>query len=287
MKISHFKALQSVASAGTFGGAALELGCTQSNVSYAIRELERYVGYRLFTRSRTGCEPTSEGLEVIVRGARITEMFEELRNLRAKPSGIVRVSCLQSIGESLLSRLLEQCWSRYPDIRIDILNDTECHEVILRTLRLNEADVAITYPLEDDQYLCHELPQDPYVLVLPKSREGRIEAFAELSQLRYLEHESFGTSRALELLAAHGFSRMPSFRATSVHAILPMVRRGLGYSILPRLALPTVATELAVVALPLPQLVSRSLAVVARPYSLLSRSARAVIEILRSLDETS
>jgi DNA-binding transcriptional LysR family regulator len=287
MKISHFKALQSVATVGTFGGAALELGCTQSSVSYAIRELEHHVGCRLFTRSRSGCEPTSEGLEVIVRGARITEMFEELRNLRAKPSGIVRVSCLQSVGESLLSRLVEQCWSRYPDIRIDIFNDTESHDVVLRALRLNEADVAITYPLEDEQYLCHALPKDPYVLVLPPSRGARIEAFAELSQLRYLEHESACTSTALELLAAHGFARITSFRATSVQAILPLVRRGLGYSILPRLALPTATTELTVAALPLPEPVSRSLAVVARPYSLLSRPARAVIEILRSLDRAS
>ena len=283
MKISHFKALQSVASAGTFGGAALELGCTQSNVSYAIRELERYVGCRLFTRSRTGCEPTSEGLEVIVRGERITEMFEELRNLRAAPSGVVRLSCLQSVGESLLSRLVEQCWGRYPDICIDIRNDTESHEAVLQSLRLNEADVAISYPLEDDQYLSRALPQDTYVLVLPKSRRAPIEAFDELSQLRFLEHESACTSRALELLAAHGFPRTTAFRTTSVQAILTMVSRGLGYSILPRLSLPTITTELAVAALPMPEAVSRSLAVVARPYSLLSRPARAVIEILHGL----
>lgn len=106
-------AMQAVTASGSFSGAALELDCTQSNISHAIKELERHTGCRIFTRSKTGCTPTTEGHEVILRGVRIVELFQELRNLRVEVAGSVRITCLRSVGEALLSRLLEECWIQH------------------------------------------------------------------------------------------------------------------------------------------------------------------------------
>jgi DNA-binding transcriptional LysR family regulator len=280
MKISHCRVLQAVADAGTFGGAALVLECTQSNVSYAIRELEQHVGFRLFTRSRAGCELTREGREVLVRCARILEIADDLKCLGSAPAGIVRLVSLQSAGEPLLSRLLEECWARYPGIRIHVANDTESEDFIVQALRRNEADLAITRHFEDGQFVCQPLADDPYVLVLPASPGlPRVESFAQLAHLRYLQHESACTRKVLQHLADHGFAPVISFRATSVHAILSMVRRGQGFSILPRMALP--AGEHAVHPLPVPM--HRALVIAARPSSLMSRAAHAVAQVLRAL----
>ncbi|MBC5766893.1 LysR family transcriptional regulator [Ramlibacter albus] len=280
MKINHCRVLQAVADAGTFGGAALLLECTQSNVSYAIRELEQHVGFRLLTRSRAGCELTAEGREVLLRCARILEIADDLKSLGSAPSGIVRLVSLQSAGEALLARLLEECWARFPGIRIDVASDTESEDFIVQALRRNEADLAITQPFEDGQFVCQPLADDPYVLVLPASHGlRRVESFAQLAGLRFLQHEGAGARHVLQHLANHGFVPAVSFRATSVHAILSMVRRGQGFSVLPRMALP--ADDHAVLPLPVP--LHRALVVAARPHSLRSRAAHAVAQVLHAL----
>jgi DNA-binding transcriptional LysR family regulator len=66
MKTHFFKVVQTVAAHGSFSEAAAILGCSQSNISYAIKEVEDYFNKRLFIRSRAGCTLTPEG-QVISR----------------------------------------------------------------------------------------------------------------------------------------------------------------------------------------------------------------------------
>ncbi|MBA6118040.1 LysR family transcriptional regulator [Pseudomonas putida] len=61
MKTQFFKVVQTVAQHGSFSEAAAILGCSQSNISYAIKEVEDHFEQRLFIRSRTGCVLTPEG----------------------------------------------------------------------------------------------------------------------------------------------------------------------------------------------------------------------------------
>jgi DNA-binding transcriptional LysR family regulator len=283
MKISHFMAMQAVTASGSFSGAALELDCTQSNISHAIKELERHTGCRIFTRSKTGCTPTTEGHEVILRGVRIVELFQELRNLRVEVAGSVRITCLRSVGEALLSRLLEECWIQHKDIRISIENDSECHDFVVQTLRQNKSDISITHPVEDNDFICQALPIDPFMLVVPKAPKPiRTDSLTRLGSLLYLEHPSTCTRKAIEQLAGLEFLRKdPVFRTTCVKTILSMVQRGKFYSVLPRLSLPVVTKDVDV--LQLPAVAHRELVIATRPYLLLSPAARAVLSILRKL----
>lgn len=66
MRTHFFKVVQTVATHGSFSEAAAILGCSQSNISYAIKEVEDYFNKRLFIRSRAGCTLTPEG-QVISR----------------------------------------------------------------------------------------------------------------------------------------------------------------------------------------------------------------------------
>lgn len=87
MKISQLRILQTVAEIGSFSSAAIELGCSQSNVSYAVNEFEKLMDYRVFERSGQGCALTSDGAGAVRQVVVLLNLFDELtkknRPLRA------------------------------------------------------------------------------------------------------------------------------------------------------------------------------------------------------------
>jgi hypothetical protein len=83
MKTHFFKVVQTVAVQGSFSEAAAILGCSQSNISYAIKEVEAFFNKRLFIRSRTGCTLTPDG-QVITRTLEMMlATLEQLKKMRS------------------------------------------------------------------------------------------------------------------------------------------------------------------------------------------------------------
>ncbi|WP_341519778.1 LysR family transcriptional regulator [Pseudomonas sp. G.S.17] len=83
MKTHFFKVVQTVAVQGSFSEAAAVLGCSQSNISYAIKEVEAFFNKRLFVRSRTGCTLTPDG-QVITRTLEMMlATLEQLKKMRS------------------------------------------------------------------------------------------------------------------------------------------------------------------------------------------------------------
>lgn len=83
MKTHFFKVVQTVALQGSFSEAAAILGVSQSNISYAIKEVEDFFNKRLFVRSRTGCTLTPEGQVISQTLGQIMTTLEELKKMRS------------------------------------------------------------------------------------------------------------------------------------------------------------------------------------------------------------
>ncbi|RON03903.1 LysR family transcriptional regulator [Pseudomonas brassicacearum] len=83
MKTHFFSVVQTVADLGSFSEAAAVLGCSQSNISYAINEVERYFEKRLFARARSGCTLTSEGHTVLQSLNHVMATLEQLKKMRS------------------------------------------------------------------------------------------------------------------------------------------------------------------------------------------------------------
>lgn len=81
MKTHFFKVVQTVALHGSFSEAAAILGCSQSNISYAIKEVEEFFNKRLFVRSRTGCTLTPEGTVIAQSLGNMLATLEELKKM--------------------------------------------------------------------------------------------------------------------------------------------------------------------------------------------------------------
>lgn len=81
MKTHFFKVVQTVALHGSFSEAAAILGCSQSNISYAIKEVEDFFEKRLFVRSRTGCTLTPEGAVIAQTLGNMLATLEQLKKM--------------------------------------------------------------------------------------------------------------------------------------------------------------------------------------------------------------
>jgi len=113
-----------VAKASSFRRAAEVLGLPSSTVSRRIAELERDVGLRLFNRSTRRVELTEGGRLYFDNCRRIIQeaalAHQELTDLQAQPTGVIRASLPVDFSVIYLSPLLADFSRRYPGIRFHL-----------------------------------------------------------------------------------------------------------------------------------------------------------------------
>jgi DNA-binding transcriptional LysR family regulator len=282
-KLNQLEMLVAVADTGAFGAAAAQMGCTQSRVSHAITELETILGARLLHRSRTGCTPTEAGFRVVAGARQILQMAAGLSAAAQEvdaTAGHVRIASYRSVATHLLPPALEALAQAYPGIRIDIDDSFEEREAVAAAVREGAAQIGIAQLPVADDLASRPYVADAYVLVVPAAAALRVPVgWEQLERLPYIQLNCSGAFAILEQCRAAGFEAALSRTLATDTAIAAMVRRGLGYSILPRLA---VFPEPAGVRVhPLPIAAERRFAVVARPETAREPVVQLVMRFLR------
>jgi DNA-binding transcriptional LysR family regulator len=113
-----------VAEARNFRVAAERLGVTRSAVSQALQRLEDRLGVTLVQRTTRSVRLTEAGelFQSLVKepADRVAEAIEAVREVRARPSGLLRIA-VSSIAERVISGpLLAGFMGKYPELRLDI-----------------------------------------------------------------------------------------------------------------------------------------------------------------------
>jgi len=113
-----------VAEARNFRVAAERLGVTRSAVSQALQRLEDRLGVTLVQRTTRSVRLTEAGelFQSLVKepAGRVAEAIEAVREVRARPSGLLRIA-VSSIAERVISGpLLAGFMAKYPELRLDI-----------------------------------------------------------------------------------------------------------------------------------------------------------------------
>ena len=253
MRLSQLKMFAAVADHGGFSAAAAELGCTQSRISHAIAELERDLGVLLLLRSRAGSVPTEAGQRVLARARQMLAIEADLvRSAHEADSlaGRVRIACFRSVGTHLLPHLLEALFRAHPGIHVDIDDSCEERLDITAALRGGRADLGIAQlPLEDG---FASLPYvfDEYMLVAPAG--VAINGGWPDAALPFIKLGCSGADAILERCRAAGFAPQPARTLANDTSIAALVARGMGFSILPRLATFPEPEGVRVLPLPIP-----------------------------------
>lgn len=236
MNIRKYAAFLRAAETGSITQTAEELGYTQSAVSKMIADLESEWGLRLLTRSRAGVELTSEGQELIGSIRSLVRNYNDLSfavsELHGLQSGLLRLGCFTSFSTSVLPEILKTFHEKYPNIHIQLSGGE--YEDIASWLRRGAVDcgfLAMPAPGELDARF---LLRDSFVAILP---EGHPMAQAPCFPVSRLSDENFiklNESPDYELdrfLDSLNDKPRVTYEVSSDFALLAMVERGLGVSI--------------------------------------------------------
>lgn len=283
MKLSQLKMFVAVADHGSFSAAAAELDCTQSRISHAIAELERALGTRLLTRAREGSAPTDAGHRVLEKARQMLRLESSLLDAARDGcdlAGHVRIACFRSVGTHLLPYALEELAHAYPGLRVDIDDSCEQSVDVTAALRHGRAEIGIVQLPVESEFLSYAYVHDSYMLVVPASLKPSVtHGWPQLEHLPFIELGCAGAATILERCRAAGFSAMRSRTMSNETSVASMVGRGMGYSILPRLA--TFPEPAEVRTLPLPIPARRQFAIAGLPETLRTPAVKAVLRFIR------
>lgn len=117
-------AFAEVIEAGTFTAAAKRLGVAKSAVSKQISDLEQELGTVLLHRTTRRVTPTEAGIRYYEGCIRMVAAAEEaektVRDLRANPSGLLRLSAPEGLGTDHVVPAVSRFAMAYPNLRVEV-----------------------------------------------------------------------------------------------------------------------------------------------------------------------
>jgi DNA-binding transcriptional LysR family regulator len=237
IELRHLATMAAIADEGTFARAAVRLGYTQSTVSQQVAALERAVGGAVFDRpggpkpvriTPLGAVVLSHGRELL---ARATAMDSAIERFRAG-DGRVDIGTFQSVSNVLLPEVVRRLRDAHPGCDIRLFEEEADPP------RVDQLDVVFYDRRVDGAVEHRKLLDDPYLLVAPPGAfpDGPV----PLSRLDGAPLVAYPLTcdqpRMEQEVHGRGVHPRVVFRAAGNEALLSMVRAGLGYAVMPWLA---------------------------------------------------
>ena len=238
MDISKWEVFLKVADVLNVTAAAEQLHLSQSGVSYILKCLEQETGFPLFVRHKQGValSAPAEELLPVIRGflGEKEKIGQIISGINGLARGTLRIATYQSTGITWLPEILRQFKKDFPQIEIDIREGGD--EAIESALSGRRVDLAFSSLRERPDCEWIGLADDHLKAVLPTKHK-----YADLERvpLALFEDEPFISSiNAYEydmnhVLRSHRIKpRNIVCRSTEAFAVMAMVRKGLGVSLL-------------------------------------------------------
>lgn len=135
-----------VVDAGSFSGAARQLGLTPSAVSRQVARLEGVLRVRLLERTTRKLRLTDAGSAAFTRCQALVAAAREVMALSdsqsATPRGLVRVSMPKAFGRQMVHPLMPAFLARYPEVDVQLI-------ITDRTVDLFEESVDLAIRITD------------------------------------------------------------------------------------------------------------------------------------------
>lgn len=233
-----------VSKSANLSRAAEALALTQGAVTQQLRHLERALDLQLIERSGHGMKLTPAGVEVAAACAAATRELEGIaetaRLQRSLGMGRLRIGASPTCAHQYLPPLLAQYMKRWPKVDIQVV--AESTPVIAEKVAAAELDCALVEgPTTQGNLETVDLYQDVVVAVvsskhpLGKMRGGNA---SELNAHRYLAREVGSATETLaQEMLGQAYGASPRLELSHLDAVRSAAIAGLGYAVLPRVAI--------------------------------------------------
>lgn len=217
--------------------AAERLFMTQSALSKRIKALEEELGCELLVRSRRGVTFTPAGEMALAHTMRAGRELALLRrNISAygdEVMGGLTAGFSINYAAEQLPFVLAQYRASSPRVRLGIRTGRSTE--LVERLRANTLDVAIVRGEFNWDGPGRLIDTEPVFVVRAREHEGH-----PLSELAYIDHETDAAQQQLitRWLREHGLDRhQDDIRVDNLRACAKLVELGMGWALLPRIAL--------------------------------------------------
>lgn len=290
LNLGNLVTFRLVVQRGSFSAAADVLGLSQPAVSLQIRQLEQFLQTRLIERTGRGIKATAAGLALLENGERVERAVEEtirsVSEYRHEITGSLTLGTGATACIHLLPPLLRQLREKHPLLRVGVTTGNTMD--IVRGVEENRLDLGlVTLPASGRALDIMPVMDEEFVYVIA-SEQRQSEAFSALTPqalhaLPLIAFESgSGTRTLIDMwFYTSGLQISPVMQLGSIEAIKRMVRAGLGYSIIPRMAVEHPADREGLNVRSLTPVLHRQLGIVMRQDKILSKGISEVIRLLR------
>ena len=227
---------------GSFTRAAQELDYAQSSISKMVADLETEWNMTLLERSKKGVCLTSAGEQILPFLRKVLQDHQKLEGqicrMNGLETGVVRIGTFASVAINWLPNLFAALQRDYPGIEYEmLLGDYEEVEHWIDEGRVDCGFLRLPTLPKFDTIL---LKQDEYKVVLPLGHAlAKKETIAaeDLNGLPFLLLEHGGKTEVSDLLEQYHVRLDIRFTTWEDFAIMAMVEKGMGVSILPDMIL--------------------------------------------------
>ena len=239
----YYRIFYYVAKYGSFTKAAEIIGNSQPNITRAMNNLESQIGLKLFIRNKRGIVLTPEGEQLFehikVAFFHIYQAEEEMKNQSSMASGSVVIGVSEIALHEVLLPVLSGFNKKYPDIKIQITNQST--PITLEALRLSQVQFALVTTPFDIKKPMKSIPIKEFDELLMASENFRElkkgkQSLIELVKYPWISllpgtvtrtyHEDFFADNSLDFT--------PQMSVATTDQVLPMIKAGLGIGFVPK-----------------------------------------------------
>lgn len=217
--------------------AADKLYITQSALSKRIKAMEQELGAELVLRSRSGIHFTPAGEKVLEHCRAAQQQMKQLRRsldaMQDEVCGTLKAGISVNYSYYRLAELLAAYHKEYPHVRLDIATGHSRH--LYQQMLDGSLDIAVLrgeHPWDGTQFL---LSQENICLIYPQEYRG-----VPLSEYLYIDHRAdaaLGAQMARWRYENGVTGEKGNVVVDNITACLEMVRKGLGWALMPEIAL--------------------------------------------------
>ncbi len=240
--LAKYLAFVKTVECGSFTRAARELNYAQSSVSKMVADLESEWSMTLLERSKSGVRLTSAGEQILPFLRKVLSDHRELEGqidrMNGIEAGVVRIGTFASVAIHWLPNVFAALQKDHPGIEYEMLLGD--YDEVEQWIREGRVDCGFLRLPTLPQFDAIPLKQDEYKLVLPCGHplaEREAVAVEDLNGLPFLLLEHGGRTEVSDLLERSRVQPDIRFTTWEDFAIMAMVEKGMGVSILPDMIL--------------------------------------------------
>lgn len=242
MSISKYEVFLKVVELGSLTKAAELMGFTQSGISHMISSLEMEFGFSLLVRNRSGVKLTVNGEQVIQPIREILKWNEQLKqqvaDIHGLETGTITIGTFTSVSVNWLPGMIKEFRKEYPYIEFQLKEGGYLE--IEQWIDAGVIDCGFISLPTREKFEVFPLKQDRMLAILSRDHPLSGAPYMPLAQIA---HEDFIIQRAgsdydvRRIFEKGGIKPNIKFTAGDDYAIIAMVEKGLGISILPEMVI--------------------------------------------------